>query len=263
MAGITVNRPDLFPDGTTVNAYLASAQTPPGLTPLSGVPSGSSQGSGVSVQGVVAITGLADKTTYILYAASPDRYLRVNTSQRPSTLQELKFKAQMIAGALDETIPRELAVGAYTAVLGTLHLFGQVELLAGVPVTNLATRTSTTLVTTPSHQWMTLVRVSDRAVLAKTEDRLAEAWAANTKKSFAVAGGPYTPSEDTLAYLGLVTTGATAGTIRCSATGDSGLYAEPPIKAGTSNTGLTVPGDLGATAAAITAIAQLGYGWIT
>jgi hypothetical protein len=74
MPAITVNRPDLFPAGTTVNAYVDPGR---GSGPVSGAPSGSSVTSGVVASNGGLTLSLAASTPYILYASSPDRYLRV------------------------------------------------------------------------------------------------------------------------------------------------------------------------------------------
>jgi hypothetical protein len=75
MASITVSRPDLFPVGTTVSAYVDPGR---GTSPTSGPPPGSSVASGtVAANGSLTISGLANATNYVLYASSPDRYLRV------------------------------------------------------------------------------------------------------------------------------------------------------------------------------------------
>lgn len=99
MASVTVTRPDIFPEGTTVDAYLATGRKE---TPASGAPTGSSAGTGVVTSGVLTIAGLAADQQYILYASSPDRYLRAGA-----------YAPRAVAGAAlrGETVP-----GPYPAV---------------------------------------------------------------------------------------------------------------------------------------------------
>jgi hypothetical protein len=136
-----------------------------------------------------------------------------------------------------------------------------VYLRAGTAVTTLGTRTWSTLMTNPTAQWMCLVKQSDLSVLAKTQDKTTEAWAANTDKTFTVTGGPYIAPADTLAYIGFVILSNGTGTIGVSATGSVTGYGVAPILAGTSTTGLTDPASLGATAAAVTAVANIYRCW--
>jgi len=77
-----VHREDLFPVGTSVAAYLVVGR---GETPGSGAPSGAAaETQTVASDGKLTFTALTDGKSYILYAGSPDRYLRVNTSSSPS-----------------------------------------------------------------------------------------------------------------------------------------------------------------------------------
>lgn len=180
-----------------------------------------------------------------------------------TTLAELKRAAQLPATIIDETIERNFCVAGIGHTSGVLHLFGLVYLRAGVPITSIGTRTSTTLFTTPTAQWMCLVKQSDLSVLAKTQDKTNEAWAANTDKTFTITGGPYIPTADALAYVGLVAVhGGSDPTFWGSATGNAAINGISPIKAGTSTTGLTDPASLGATAAAITATANVVRGYV-
>lgn len=76
MATVTVSREDIFPVGTSVAAYPATVFG----VPSSGAPYGTAEDTqSVAAGGVLTLT-LTAGLSYILRAASPDRYLRVNTS---------------------------------------------------------------------------------------------------------------------------------------------------------------------------------------
>lgn len=76
MASLVISREDLFPVGASVAAYVAVGA---GETPASGPPEGSVVATGVvASDGSLTLTGLADATTYILYASAPS-YLRAST----------------------------------------------------------------------------------------------------------------------------------------------------------------------------------------
>lgn len=75
MSSVTTSRQDLFPAGTVVSAYLATGR---GVVPASGAPAGSAVSSAtVASNGVLTTGSLTPGATYILYASTPDRYLRV------------------------------------------------------------------------------------------------------------------------------------------------------------------------------------------
>jgi hypothetical protein len=75
VASITVSREDVFPNGTTVSAYATYPDVP---LPAAGAPPGPVAASGVVSGGVLTLGGLVNGRTYILRAASPDRYMRVS-----------------------------------------------------------------------------------------------------------------------------------------------------------------------------------------
>jgi hypothetical protein len=103
VASVTVSREDLFPNGTSVAAYAAAGT---GRTPSSGAPAGSSVDSGTVSGGSVTLSGLTEETVYILYASSPDRYLRVlvPTSEAAQSGSDETVNTVASTGAA-ETIP--------------------------------------------------------------------------------------------------------------------------------------------------------------
>jgi hypothetical protein len=72
---LVISRPDLFPASTSVSAYATRGT---GRTPTSGAPAGSAaETASVQANGTVTFSDLVNGQVYILYASSPDRYLRV------------------------------------------------------------------------------------------------------------------------------------------------------------------------------------------
>lgn len=164
----------------------------------------------------------------------------------PSRAEE-SWKA---TGMLYENMSRlRVDTAEATPTLGTLFLFAGPYLYAGDTITNIVLQTGSAGAGTPTHQWFVLTDIS-RNVLGKTVDDLTTAWASFTTKSLALSA-PYVVTADIQTYVGIVVTGATAPNFRGKSQ-TSGLAALAPILMGNSTTGLTVPGDLGATAGAIT-----------
>lgn len=114
MASVTVTRPDLFPAGTSVSAYVEPGRAP---LPGSGSPPGTAIGPfTVASDGSLTVTGLADSTSYVLYASSPDRYLRVNTSlSPPAGGQASAVLASVDPSRADNKSAIDLAIATCTA----------------------------------------------------------------------------------------------------------------------------------------------------
>lgn len=102
MASVTVSREDLFPVGTTVAAYPAAGLAL-GQTPSSGAPAGSAAATeDVDTDGTLTFTGLLVNREYILYAATPDRYLRVTTFLPASGLPTGGSEGDVLTKASDD-----------------------------------------------------------------------------------------------------------------------------------------------------------------
>jgi len=258
VASFTLKNEAIFPVGTSVSAYPRSNwafwQRPP-----SGAPKGSpAETQVVGAGGSVTFSALADATDYYAYAASPDRYVSFRTPAAvasggggggsTSTQAERQRAGWVVTGAIQETGPRAAAGTAVNMPSGTLRLMGGCVLQAGVAITSM-TLESVAAAVTPTHVWGCLVRLSDLAVLVKTNDDTG-AWAAASPKTLTFSA-PYTPGADTVAYVGIVQVAATPATV--AGWGPQiGLSSLAPIMAGNSTTGLTDPASLGATAAALT-----------
>lgn len=167
-------------------------------------------------------------------------------------------------GALGETIPFAGA-GANTAgpASGTLLLAGGITLPAGQQTSGCRWISGTTPAGAPTRQWACLVRASDLAVLAKSADAGAAAWAATTLKSFAWTT-PYAPVTDEPVYVGLVVVATTPPSLR----GQSGSLATAqqrgaPFPAASSTAALTDPASLGAVAGALTALGEQPWAALT
>ena len=94
MATHTSSREDLFPVGTPVAVYTDRGHGPP----TSGAPAGTGiTGSPFTVagDGTLTVTGLETAGKYLLYAASPDRYLRIFVPGPPT------FKDMDLTGVED------------------------------------------------------------------------------------------------------------------------------------------------------------------
>lgn len=75
MATITVARPDVYPDGTTVEARVDRRAFP--LPGPDDAPVGSAAASGTMTAGTVDLTGLADGTSYVVVGLVAGKYRRL------------------------------------------------------------------------------------------------------------------------------------------------------------------------------------------
>jgi hypothetical protein len=180
---------------------------------------------------------------------------------RQQGIAEQHRLAVLPSGAIDETIMRtqnNISTGAITSQ--RLQLGGVVLLPARQAVTSISFQAGGTPLSAGVNQWFCLVRVSDRAVLAKTVDDTSTAWSANAVKTLALSA-TYTPTQATLAYVGIMVNATTPTLYGFSgSTANLGLA---PIISGFADTGLTTPASLGATAAAITASSLLIWAYVS
>jgi hypothetical protein len=148
---------------------------------------------------------------------------------------------------------------------GTLYLAGGMVLEAGDAIAALNFFGNASLVVTPTNQWACVVD-QNLNVLAKSADNTTgTAWTVTTfsKQTFTFAN-PFIAPATMGIYCGLVVV-ATSGFTGAAGVSYGGqtISNEPPVLAGISTTGLTTPGSLGTTAAAITAKAGNYYAWAT
>lgn len=152
-------------------------------------------------------------------------------------------------GALYETMRRLDATGWGAPSSGVMHCTGGVSLEPGQPVSGV-TLLSQNAIANPSHQWVAIIRKADRSVLAKSADLEDAAWAAHTEQSFAFEELEADPTFSVPVYVGVVIVADTVPNIYGLALPDDVTALDPPL-AGVSDTGLTDPASLGATAAVI------------
>lgn len=250
-----------FPAGTSVGVYLATQRA---ISDPNGTPYGSAiQSATVAADSSLLFTGLADDTDYVAYAATFGYVTFRTVNQRedqgaqqrlPEPRQDGKARLWNPGGAIETNIPRTDAVANVAPLAsGTLFLTGGAVLPAGQTVSRVGFVSGTTAAGTPTNQWFVIVRQSDLAVLGKTADDTTTAWAANTVKELALAT-PLVPADDTPVWLGILVAAATPPSLLGVALANVILsnMLTAPVLSGASNTGLTVPSGLGATATAPT-----------
>lgn len=163
------------------------------------------------------------------------------------------------AAGIDENTDRFFQTETYTPPSGTLVLCGGAVLRRDIMVTGVAFL-SIALTVTQTHLWFCLVDQSLN-VIGKTADQGSTAWAAGSVLALPLTS-TYTPGADIAVYLGLCCVAGTMPLLHANVSAAAVTGISPPLMA-TSNTGLTGPSGLGATAGALTAIAQTpGWGYV-
>jgi hypothetical protein len=162
---------------------------------------------------------------------------------------------------IGETTPRALATSTLTLPTAATHtLFGGIVLPAGRTITNVNFH-YTTAAATITIFYVSLIRASDRLVLATSANSTA-AWAAAPATKTGALSTPYTPDVDTPVYVGIALAATTAPVIDANpARAATGNYARPPILVGSTTTPTTTP--ITGTAAALTATLSMAYCWLT
>ena len=123
---------------------------------------------------------------------------------------------QLMNGGLPyrESIPdRRLITGAITPTSGVEHLQA-VPLLAGDVITNISLVSNTALTmgsNADGHLWFSLRTATGSLILQTADQGGAATWAANTWKTLALSGGPYTVPQTALYYVGAMQNIGTGG----------------------------------------------------
>lgn len=144
-----------------------------------------------------------------------------------------------VAGTIAETIPRQLCPEVNTAgpATGTMLMMA-IMLRAGDLVSNIDLWSATTAAGTPTN-YLAGLYDGNRNLLATSANKVTEAWAANSQKSFAMTT-PYRVPVTGLYYIGYFMTATAVPTLKGGTARTGGqLNAAAPIIYGTSSGGLT------------------------
>ena len=158
-----------------------------------------------------------------------------------------------------ENPPRHVTALSNTAVLasGTVRVCPLGILRAGDSLTQISFWSATTALATPTAEWAGIARLSDRAVLARSNN-VTTAWAANSEKSFPFSA-TFTAEKDELLVAFLMIAATTVPSLFAFNQGHLNLMSSPII-CGISNTGQgTTPLAVGATMTAFTADTENPY----
>lgn len=196
---------------------------------------------------VIAGTGLtgggnltADRTLAVAYGTTSTTAAAGNDSRIVGASQGTGNVPASVAIA--ETIPRYLALNAAIPSSGVLNA-AAIRLVAGQVIHSISFATSSTAVSSPTHQWFALLD-STGAVLAVTSDDTTTAWAANTVKTLSLTSAYTVPSSGTY-YLAIVITASTTGSYLTPGTPGSAVNALTPVLAYSAGSGLTTPSTVG------------------
>lgn len=135
-----------------------------------------------------------------------------------------------------------------------------ISLAKGQVVTSISWLSATTALSVGSNQWFGIFG-SDRVMKKVTGDDTSTAWAANTVKTLNLSS-TYTATYTGLYYIGICVVATTVPTLRVNSN-NVNLTGIAPILSGTSDTGLTNPASCPSTAAALTAVANVPYGYVS
>lgn len=158
------------------------------------------------------------------------------------------------AGTVAATAIRSTRKDAGTIVSGSLYVSRAINVIpAGVTITSVKCVSGNLAAVAPTNQWVCLIdNETDRNVLAKSVDKLTEAWVLDTEKTFTFSPA-YTTTAPVQPYFGIVVAAGTVPNIMGDLHARAAVTKSTPgnpMLCGTSTTGLTDPTSLGATAAA-------------
>jgi hypothetical protein len=172
----------------------------------------------------------------------------------------LRTRGWLRNGAIAETMGGRQVGTTSSVVSGTLKLVGGVVLPAGRAVTAITFMSAGTAAVAPTNQWFCLVDKT-LSVLATTVDDTNVAWGANAEKPLLLSAS-YTPPTDAEVYLGLCVVAGTPPSLQ-ALTVPAATTALAPTLHASSSTGLTNPASLGATAGALTPLANVPWAYVS
>lgn len=149
------------------------------------------------------------------------------------------YNKKVLAGALYETIDRDLCYEVNTALLSSGRLSLQaIYIPAGVAINSISFWSATTAGATLTNQLFGLYD-NNLNLLRSSVNDTSTAWAANSRKTLALTS-VFTTTYSGLYYLGIMVAATTVPTIKGNTAKVGGqLNAGAPSMGGTSNTGLT------------------------
>jgi hypothetical protein len=160
-------------------------------------------------------------------------------------------------GAGGETLPSKGTLSNIGAVASGTLQGTIIPVVAGSVISTLTFCSGTTAATTPTNQWAAISRYSDRAVLGKSPDLSTAPIAAEALMPH-VLTSPVTITATDHYVFWLLVVASVVPTMR-GATANNALYAQEKRAAMRADTGLTVPGGLGAATAAYTNTTNMLY----
>jgi len=141
-----------------------------------------------------------------------------------------------------ETMPRAAARSNLTLTAGTIHVVSVV--IPATTITNVSMLGGVGA-TLPTNWWFEIVQISDRQILAVTGDQTTQAFAAGDWKTIAFTT-PLTLGVATPCWIAFMMAGTTVVSPVGSTLASTNIGGLAPVYAGTSSTGQTSPGAVGA-----------------
>jgi hypothetical protein len=187
-----------------------------------------------------------------------------SSSSAAANPQDLRERSWLPSGALAANFVRPGWNGTNASITsGTMRLIGGIVLPANVAINSISLAAGGTGAGTPTHQWFCLVKASDLSVLGKTVNDTTTAWATQTVKTLALSA-TYTPTSDTVVYVGVVVVAATPPNLSAHSVTFGWFHSTAPKLSADSTSGLTDPASLGATAAALgSSVDQIPLTWVS
>lgn len=153
----------------------------------------------------------------------------------------------------------------FTPASGTVY-WSLIQLVAGVPITNISTLVQGTAKSGGTHGWVALANTATGKIVAVSADHTdaATTWGTtNTPQAIALASGPYIPATTGAYWVGLCIVATTMPLLVAGNAKFGQLAVTAPVLCGTSATGQTTPPSTG-TSLTVTGNANDDlYAWCT
>ena len=217
------------------------------VLPQSGLRIGSGVGTTVTTTGA---------ELNVLHSAGITNQDLINTHALPAGLPQYGM-----TGFLAETFPRQMCPETNSVIATTGQIYVHlIYIPGGTSVTNVTFWSGTSAANIPTAYAFGLYNYSATAptLIGSSADQTTTAWGANTMKTLALTGGPFTIATSGLYYVAAGIVATTVPTLKGMAIRlDGSLNAAAPIVAGINATAYVsgaMPGTIGATTAGLVSV---------
>lgn len=152
-------------------------------------------------------------------------------------------------GVKYENFRRDDCINVSGIASGLMQCTGPFVIQPNDPITTIGMYSGATAAVTPTNQWFAIQDAANDQVVAVTNDDTTTAWTANQLKTLTIAGGPWTPTVETMVRVCVCVVAATPPSFfgKTGTSTAAAAFSAPPKIVGRDGTARTGPVAIGTT----------------